>query len=120
MTEVISERLQAEALATALREEGFVVMVLKKGAHQNHPCLLVATNRPTRHRLTEHIYLAPEDGQWWFWWGDPLDRIAPIDQVEAAVVEVSVNLGRHPRLRSGQGPSGLSARLQQCLEATPS
>lgn len=51
------------------------------------PCARI-TNRDVAH-LSENIYVAPDaDGLWWFWWSWA-DRLAPIDDVEAATFKIA-------------------------------
>jgi hypothetical protein len=58
--------------------------VMRDGRHM---CLSVV-NRGLP-QLSEHVYAAPsEDGSWWFWWSWA-DRLAPIDDVDAAAFKIA-------------------------------
>jgi hypothetical protein len=76
----LDPRIQVDALAATLNGKGFTATVFKTGGHQRHPCVKVASG-PERHaRMTEYIYAAPENGQWWFWWSS-LEPIAPVSHI---------------------------------------
>ena len=81
---------QADALAKALAARGFVTVVYKTGGHLSHPCVEVTSGRWRLVEITEFIYLAPEDGAWWFWWSwDELERIVPVGEVSEAVNKIA-------------------------------
>jgi hypothetical protein len=94
---------QAEALARALDGNGFTTTVLAKGGHQEYPCVLVASGPERAARVTECVYAAPEDGQWWFWgaplasweplvpW-EPLERIAPVSEINVTADTITHTL----------------------------
>jgi hypothetical protein len=80
--------IQAEALADALRRKGFSTTVLAKGGHQRHPCVRV-TNRSVS-QMSEDVYAADAEGQWWFWWSwtEPISRISDVQRVADAIAHV--------------------------------
>ena len=76
-----AERLAA--LADDLSRRGFAVTSESDGQHR----LRVASRGVAP--LSEDIYVAPaDDGAWWFWWSWA-DRIAPIDDVDAAAFQIA-------------------------------
>ena len=91
-----SPRAQAKTLAGALRDRGFTVTVFTKGGHQAHPCVHavhrtiwhLTENIDVEHGCGTYIYLAPEDGHWWFWWPS-LEPIAPASQAGTAADTVA-------------------------------
>jgi len=94
---------QAEALGAALTRIGFTASVLKTGAHQQHPCVVVDSGRSRLLWQTEYIYAAPDDdGSWWFWWSSlaPLatERIAPLSDVSVTADRIAQTRSRARRL----------------------
>jgi hypothetical protein len=92
---------QAEALRAALAGLGFSAEVLKVGAHQQHPCVVVTSGPQRAVAATEYVYAAPdESGQWWFWVScsrqDPvdLDPVAPISEVSVTADHLDRTLTR--------------------------
>jgi hypothetical protein len=90
-------RAQAEALAEALAGKGFTVTILKSGGHRFHPCVLIASSK--RPHVADHVYVAPEDGQWWFWWSN-LELIAPAGEVTIAADVIASAFARDCSLSS--------------------
>lgn len=80
----------ADALAEALNGKGLTATVLKNGGHRIHPCVEVSGGPAWRG--AEWVYLAPEDGHWWFWWSS-LELIAPIGEVATAADLIASALG---------------------------
>jgi hypothetical protein len=75
---------QLEALAEEVEKRGFSAEVTRDGRRM---CISVV-NR-TVPQLSENVYVAPlEDGSWWFWWSWA-DRLAPIDDVDAAAFKIA-------------------------------
>jgi hypothetical protein len=75
----VNPREQAQALANVLSEKGFATAVLTKGGHQRHPCVHAANRMVSR--MAEDIYVAPAEGQWFFWWSW-CERIGTIHEVD--------------------------------------
>lgn len=73
-----------EALANDLSARGFTtILVTDKG----HPNVTVANKAVSR--MTETIFAAPaQDGSWWLWWSWA-ERIAAIDDVDAAALKIT-------------------------------
>jgi streptogramin lyase len=81
---------QLDALADDVRKRGFAVEAVKSG----HRAGLSVTNRSVP-QLSETVYLAPDDdGCWWFWWSWD-DRLAPIEDLDAAAFKVAYVLTPH-------------------------
>jgi len=75
---------QAGALGVALNRLGFTATVLRTGAHQLHPCVVIASGPVRQVRETEYVYAAPgDDGRWRFWWSW-LEPIAPLEDISTA------------------------------------
>jgi hypothetical protein len=72
-----------EALADDLSGRGFVT-TLVTGSEQPNVTVL---NKAAVH-LSETVYAAPAgDGSWWLWWSWA-ERIAPVDDVDIAVLKI--------------------------------
>jgi hypothetical protein len=88
-------RVQAAALARALRNEGLAAMVLVKGGHQFHPCVLIAPG--PGQDAADCVYAAPDyaadPGTWWFWWSW-LEPIAPVTDITASAAEITAAFAR--------------------------
>ena len=87
----LAPRAQAEALAQALEDRGLAATVLRTHAHQAHPCVAIASRQGPR--MTDYVYVAPEDGHWWFWWSW-LELIAPAGQVAIAADTIAAAFAR--------------------------
>jgi hypothetical protein len=75
---------QLEELAEDVKKRGFLAQVMRGDRHM---CVNVV-NRAVP-QLSENVYAAPaEDGSWWFWWSWA-DRLAPIDDVDAAAFKIT-------------------------------
>jgi hypothetical protein len=92
---------QAEALGEALGRLGFTAEVLRSGAHQQHPCIVVDSGPARIMRAAEYVYAGPDEaGQWWFWVScsqqDPVDLepVAPISDVSATADHIARALTR--------------------------
>jgi hypothetical protein len=77
-----------QTLAYALTLKGFTTVVYKNGGHQSHPCVQISNGSMWRTPGKEFIYVAPEDGVWWFRWSW-LERIAPAVEVSIAANRIS-------------------------------
>lgn len=81
---------QLEALAEDVEKRGFAAHVMQG---DRYPSVSVV-NRSVP-QLSESVYAAPsEDGSWWFWWSWA-DRLAPIDDVDAAAFKIAYVLTPH-------------------------
>jgi hypothetical protein len=92
---------QAEALRAALSRLGFTAELLKRGGHQQHPCIVVDSGPGRTVRAAEYVYAGPDEaGQWWFWISvsleDPVDLepVAPISDVSATADRIARALTR--------------------------
>jgi hypothetical protein len=75
---------QLEALAEDVQKRGFLAHVVPGGRYAS----VTVVNRSLP-QLSEAVYAAPsEDGSWWFWWSWA-DRLAPIDDVDAAAFKIA-------------------------------
>ena len=105
-------RAQAEALADALSHRGLTTVVLTKGGHQAHPCVHAIHRRTwylsddihAEQGRSTYVYLAPDNGQWWFWWPS-LKRIAPATDIDRAADTVTRALKRTTRQTSSDNDS---------------
>jgi hypothetical protein len=94
-------RAQAEALADALSRRGLTTTVLTKGGHHEHPCVHAVHRRiwylnddiSAEQGRSTYIYLAPENGCWWFWWPS-LRRIALASDITQAADTITRALKR--------------------------
>lgn len=83
----LNPAVQAEALGAALSRLGFTAEVLRRGGHQQHPCIVIRSGPGLVACRTEYVYAAPDgDGDWWFWQPSVADivameRIAPVSEV---------------------------------------
>lgn len=72
------------ALADDLNKRGFGARVLATGDK-----LRVWVENLSAPQLSEAVYAAPaEDGSWWLWWSWA-DRLAPIEDVDAAAFKIA-------------------------------
>lgn len=78
----VAERLQA--LAADLDKRGFGVRVLMTSGTWR-----LRVENQSVPQLSEAVYAAPaEDGSWWLWWSWA-DRLAPIEDVDAAAFMIA-------------------------------
>jgi hypothetical protein len=86
----LEPRMQAEALAEALKDRGLITDVLVAKGHRFHPCVLITTGQGPD--AGDCVYAAPDystdDGQWWFWWSW-LEPIAPVSEVTTTTEEIA-------------------------------
>jgi hypothetical protein len=81
---------QLKALAEDVQKRGFAAHVVQDGRYAS----VSVINRSVP-QLSENVYIAPaEDGSWWFWWSWA-DRLAPIDDVDAAAFKIAYVLTPH-------------------------
>lgn len=81
---------QFEALAEDMQKRGFATDVMQSGSHTG----LSVVNQAVP-QLSETVYVAPaDDGSWWFWWSWA-DRLAPIEDVDAAAFKIAYVLTPH-------------------------
>ena len=80
---------QLRALAADLSGRGFATAVMQAGHFA-----AVNVVSPSVPKLTERVYVAQVDGLWWFWWSWH-DRIAPVQDVEAAAFKIAYVLTPH-------------------------
>ena len=92
---------QAEALGVVLAGLGFTVEVLKSGAHQQHPCVVLTSGPARVMRAAEYVYAGPDEaGRWLFWVSrsldDPVDLepVAPISDVSVTADHLARTLAR--------------------------
>lgn len=90
---------QAQALGEALSRLGFTAEVLKSGAHQQHPCVVVTSGPVRVIGAAEYVYAGPDQaGHWLFWLSctqqDPLDMepVAPISDVSVTADHIARTL----------------------------
>jgi hypothetical protein len=81
---------QLQALAEDVQKRGFATDVMQGSRHAG----LSVVNRSVP-QLSETVYIAPaDDGSWWFWWSWA-DRLAPINDVDAAAFKIAYVLTPH-------------------------